>query len=147
MPTILSIVALAIAATFTAVLWRAVGVVSRRIEQPQPLADPVVSHDELTFLHKGVAQNEAAIAKLVLAVSDGIERVHRAETRVAKTVTNARRLVRNAGLEHEGLEAEHEEIRARDENGIEPLPTLPEEVAQTRTIRIPGGSLTIGAAS
>jgi len=109
--------------------------------RPQPLAN-----QEMLRMYDAIDKLESRVDKLTLAVSDGIERVHRAETRVAKTVTNARRLVRNAGLEHEGLEAEHEEIRARDDEGVEELPPMPTPVEETRTIRIPGGRLEIGAA-
>lgn len=83
--------------------------------------------------------------KLTLAVSDGIERVSRAENRIQKTVTSARRLVRDAGLEHAGIDAEHAELQPSDGEGVEPLPAVPEAVAQGRIIRIPGGNLRIGA--
>jgi len=143
---ILSIVALAIAGAFTGALWRLVGALSHTI----PTAQPVV-HQEAPA-HQGellAAQQialEARLDKLTLAVSDGIERVHRAESRIQKTVSAARRLVREAGLEHAGIEAEYEELRPADAEGVEPLPAVPEQVAETRTIRIPGGELKIGAA-
>lgn len=70
-------------------------------------------------LDKRVADNSAAIANLVVAVSDGIAHVKRHEVRVAKQVTGARRLLRENGLEHPGLEAEHEELRERDGEGSE----------------------------
>jgi len=91
-----------------------------------------------------VAELTTRLDKLTFAVSDGIERVARAENRIAKTVTSARRLVREAGLEHAGIEAEHDQLQPRDADPVQPLPAMPEEVAATRTIRIPGGSLMIG---
>jgi len=93
---------------------------------------PVDHQDALDLIN-------ARLDKMTLAVSDGIERVHRAESRIQKTVTSARRLVKENGLEHPGIDAEAAEIRERDENGIEPLPFVPEQVGATRTLRLPGG--------
>jgi len=114
-------------------------------EPPRPVVDPVDSPVTFGVVDVRLSKLESDHEKLTLAVADGIERVHRAETRISKTVLNARRKLREAGLEHEGLEAEHEEIRARDEEASEPLPTVPELMADTRTIRIPGGTLEVGA--
>lgn len=73
-------------------------------------------------LKASVASNYAEInqlrldlQQLTLAVDEGVRSVARAEKRVAKTVQGARKLVREHGLEHPGLEAEAEELRDRDE--------------------------------
>jgi len=82
---------------------------------------------------------------LTVAVSEGIAGYRRHEKRIQKTVSSARRLVREAGLEHAGIEAEYSELRPRDAEAIEPLSAVPEEVEPARTVRIPGGHLQIGA--
>jgi len=83
------------------------------------------------------------VDNLTLAVSDGIARVDRAEKRIQKTVTSARRLVREAYLEHAGIEAEYDELEPPDDLGVEPLPALPEEVESTASVRVPGGSISL----
>jgi len=91
-----------------------------------------------------VGELNARVDRLTNAVADGIERVARSENRIQKTVTSARRLVREAGLEHAGIEAEHAQLQPPDDPGVEPLPALPEEMEEARTVRIPGGRLQIG---
>jgi len=71
--------------------------------------------EEFLRLSQATTSNYAEIQELRLAVAEGITNVRRAEKRVAKTVQGARRLVRESGLEHPGLEAEAEELRERDE--------------------------------
>jgi len=69
------------------------------------------------------------IDALTLAVAEGIKGYKRAENRVQKTVTSARRLVRESGLEHAGIEAEYDELQSRDDEPVhvsEVLPLLPE---------------------
>lgn len=80
------------------------------------------------------------IDRLQLAVSDGIERVARAESRVSKTVTSARRLLAEGGIEHAGLEAEAEELRGRNEptSEAEPVPELQPVLVDDRPSGIPG---------
>lgn len=78
--------------------------------------------------------------RLRLAIAEGIERVDRAEKRVQKTVSSARKLVRENGLEHAGLEAEYSELLERDGEAspaVE-LPALPEPVVDDRPTGIPG---------
>lgn len=83
---------------------------------------------------------------LTLAVAEGIERVTRAEKRIQKQVTGARRLVREAGLEHPGIEAEFAELESRDAEAGQELPPVPTPLEERRAVRIPGGHLEIGAA-
>lgn len=82
--------------------------------------------EELSRLSQAIASNYALIMDLTLAVDVGIKDVKRAEKRVAKTVQGARRLVRESGLEHPGLEAEAAELRDRDGEASddEELPTV-----------------------
>lgn len=93
-------------------------------------------------------QDFEALRKLVedltLALDDGIRRVDRAENRIQKTVASARSAVRKAGLEHPGIEAEHDQLEPADDQGIITLPGVPEKVEGVRTVRIPGGHLTLG---
>jgi len=82
----------------------------------------------------------AGLADLTLAVDEGIKGYKRAENRVQKTVTSARRLIRENGLEHAGIEAEYEELHdGNDEPSPsgEVLPLFEEVEASTRT-GIPG---------
>ena len=116
-------------------------VLESRIDPVTPPAEP----KEAPAYWKLIAELEARVDKLTFAVSDGIERVSRAENRIQKTVTSARRLVREAGLEHAGIEAESEELQPPDGEGVEPLPPVPAEVGEARTIQIPGGTLSIGS--
>ena len=116
-------------------------VLGSRIDPVTPPAEP----KEAPAYWKLIAELEARVDKLTFAVSDGIERVSRAESRIRKTVTSARRLVREAGLEHAGIEAECEGLQPADVEGIEPLPPVPTEVGEARTVRIPGGTLSIGS--
>jgi len=142
MTVLLSIMVAVLAAALIATLWIVVGVVRRPIDPvPAPLEPlpPRAWQDDLTDLG-------LRIDRLTNAVADGIERVARSENRIQKTVTSARRLVKESGLEHAGIEAEAEQLRDTDDEGIQPLPAVPEEVEQARAIRIPGGYLTIGAA-
>jgi len=106
---------------------------------PAPPQNPSVTFENMRNLERRLDDFE-------IAVSEGIARVTRHEKRIQKTVTSARRLVREAGLEHAGIEAEYAELRDGDGEGIEPLPAMPEEVEAVRVVRFPGGSLEIGAA-
>jgi len=139
---ILSISVAAVSAAFIVASWRLVGAVSRKIEPspPQPPPAPTVT------LEGRILELELGLERLTVALDDGISGYRRAEKRIQKTVTSARRLVKESGLEHAALEAESEEIRGRDAEGIPPLSAMPTPVAATRTIRIPGGHLEIGAA-
>ena len=140
-PIVLSVLALVLLAALTVTIWWAVGTLSRSFEAPEPapdlktLVEKLAKHD---IDLQGLAYRQE---QLTLAVSDGIDRVDRAEKRVQKTIQNARRLVRESGLEHPALEAEYEEIREDDGGGSEPaaLQLLPPSVEEdTRQTGIPG---------
>jgi len=93
------------------------------------------------IVHK-LAMHDQELARLTLAISDGIQRVDRAEKRVQKSVTGARKLLRENGLEHPALEAEFEELHGEDGDGSETpeLQLLPGPVEPDPKTGIPGVS-------
>jgi len=145
MSTLLAVAILALTASGLTVYVVRV-VVSSRIDQHQLSPERSMTSYEFAELKTRVDKNWAEIQRMVLAVSEGIARVDRAENRIQKTVTSARRLVRDAGLEHAGIEAEYAELQPSDDEGVVSLSAMPEEMASTRTVRVPGGSLEVGAA-
>ena len=64
------------------------------------------------------------------AISEGIERVDRAERRIKATVARARKELSRRGYEDPGLDAEADELRNSDGNGSDErgLSTVPDEV-------------------
>jgi len=141
MSILLAVVVLALLTVAGATVYVGRAVLSHRIDRSVPGPDSTATEDLQLF----TATLRTDVDRLTLAVSEGIARVDRAENRIQKTVTSARRLVREAGLEHAGIEAEHAELRSPDDEGIEPLPAMPAPVDATRTVRIPGGILTLEA--
>jgi len=101
--------------------------IDRQRRLPAPEATPTPPLDEQLLL--GPVWEE--MADLKLAIDEGIRRVDRAEKRVQKTVTSARRLVRESGLEHAGIEAEFEELHGGNGEGVEPLPAVQPDVGGT----------------
>jgi len=143
MSILLAVAALALVAfgIFTLLSTRAV--LSYMTERSPTPSERVPS----TWTHDHISKLERDVENLTVAVSEGIAGYKRHENRIQKTVTSARRIVRDAGLEHAGIEAEFAELQPPDGEGIEPLPPVLEEVDKGRTVRIPGGHLTIGVAS
>ena len=95
--------------------------------EPEPLLTPELVAEMMA----GIAENSSRMDDLTLAVDEGIRFVKRAENRVQKTISSARRFVRESGLEpFAPLEAEAAELRDVDGDGSdEPgLPALPEPV-------------------
>lgn len=123
----------------TSLVWAGWAVLTK-IDRREPVPDPEWIQTSLMDLAKTVDRNAADIDKLRLAVSDGIERVDRAEKRVQKTVASARRLVAENGLEHAGIEAEAAEIAERDDApaASPEMPPLPEYVEPSGPTGIPG---------
>jgi len=144
MTILLAVVSLALMAFSVSTLLALRAVVSYRVERPVPVTEPSSTGVDEEKLNVVLIEINARIDSLKLAVADGIERVARAENRISKTVTSARRLVRENGLEHAGIEAEFEELQPANGEAVEPLPPLPEQVGETRTIRVPGGTIEIG---
>jgi len=73
---------------------------------------------------KGLADQQE---DMKLAISEGIERVDRAERRIRSSVARARKQLADRGLIDEGLEAEDASIRegdgeAGDRDGVQPVP-------------------------
>jgi len=87
-------------------------------------------------------ENNQRFNALTTAVSEGIAGFKRHEKRVQRTVTSARRLIRENGLEHAALEGEFEELRDGDgAPGEEPeLPSMPTLVAESYDTGHPGVS-------
>jgi len=79
----------------------------RHLDKPPTIQEPLETVDL-----------ERRLDDLTLAVDEGIRRIDRAESRVQKTVTSARRQLREAGIEHAGIEAEYEELHEGDDPGI-----------------------------
>lgn len=121
MSILLAVTALALLALTTAVVW-AGRVVSRTYEPRATVGDRSPTQNQLNTVQADLATVQDDLKSLTLAVAEGIERVSRAENRIAKTVTSAKRLVANAGLEHAGIEAEDQELRERDGEGSEDAP-------------------------
>ena len=137
---ILTIVAVVVALALAMYL----AYVARVFLPPTPTVEPVPDRFVTPSMLQDVVQlaekNAAQINDLTLAVSDGIQRSDRAEKRVQKTISAARRLVRENGLEHAGLDAEHEELLERDDGPSEAREVHPvfQEVAPLPPTGIPG---------
>lgn len=140
MNLLLAAIVLALAACCGSILYAVRVLVSSRIDQSLTQSLP----DKEGFNEQLYAEVIKRVEDLTIAVDEGIRRVDRAENRVQKTVTSARRLVSDAGLEHAGIDAEHEELQSSNGEGIEPLPAMPVEVEAVRTVRVAGGTLQIG---
>jgi len=135
MNILLAVAILALVSFTGSIVYVARAVVSYRNE-PGPSAP----HPEPTErVYREVTEMKGEIERMKFAVSEGIARVDRSEKRIQKTVTSARRQLREAGLEHAGIEAEHAELQSSNANGSEPLPIVPKQVGPTRTLRVPGG--------
>jgi len=145
MSTLLAVVILALATLSGLTVYVVRVVVSYRIDHRLTVPDPSDHSRSLDRHEAEIITLRNGLADLVLAVDDGIRRVDRAESRIQKTVTSARRLVKESGLEHAGIEAEASELRDRDDERVEPLPAVPTPVESPRAVRIPGGTLQIGA--
>jgi len=138
--TLLAVVAtLALVALTGSVLYAA-----RAFSRPSPVAppneNPSVTFENLRNLERRLDEFGEDLARLTTAVSEGIMGYKRHEKRIQKTVSAARRLVSENGLEHAGIEAEYEELQSGDgepSGGGEVLP-LREEVAPPTRTGIPG---------
>lgn len=131
---------LAALATLAGSLFWLARVVSRMIDRPAPVSDQSAIRKVVLELAAEVDRNRVAIGDLKLAVAEGVQHVLRAENRVKKTVTNAKKKLAAHGVVHEGLDAEAEELAERDgEAGAEPeLPLVLENVEDHRPTGVPG---------
>ena len=141
MTILLAVAILALLALTTSVVVAGRAIV-RSFDRPPPVPNWTDPTPEMDELRRQMGASNERHDSLKLAVSDGIERVHRAETRIAKTVTSARRLLAENSLEHAGLEAEYQEIQQRDAEPLEeaPLQLVPGVVEDHRPSGIPGVS-------
>lgn len=133
------VLATALLALAASVAWAGRAVV-RYLDRPEPVpaSDPTTLGPSVTF--ENMRNLERRLDEFQLALADGIQRVDRAEKRIQKTVTSARRLVANAGLEHAGIEAEAAELRDVDAPDItpEPVPAVQEDLEPSGPSGIPG---------
>lgn len=111
---------------------RATRALLRSIDASGSMEEPSFTESRLREIERGLDENSAKLEDLTLGVAEGIKRVDRAENRVQKTVTSARRQLREAGLEHAGIEAEFEELHTSDEGGSEDQGVLPLQEAVVR---------------
>lgn len=132
---ILALATAAMSAALTVLVTRAVRVAAPIIASAPPVPYPVPTPESADELLK----IRADMDRLKLAVSEGIARVDRSEKRIQKTVTSARRMVRDSGLEHAGIEAEFAELESPDAEADESLPPVQEQMGATRVVRFPGG--------
>jgi len=139
MNLLLALAVLALAALATSVVWAA-GVVSRSIAKIELLPHPEPTDGNPSVTFENLRNLERRLDDFSLALDEGIRRVDRAEKRVQKTVTSARRLVGQAGLEHAGIEAEYDELQPADDEAIPlgPVPPMFEEVGDDQPSGIPG---------
>lgn len=110
------------------------------IDRPPPSEHTQETEERLLWL-EGIAKGiDARFETLTQAVADGISHTKRAEKRVQKTVTSARRLIRESGLEHAAIDAEFEELHDGDEGGSAPeeLPAVQEVLEFDGPSGIPG---------
>jgi len=86
-----------------------------------------------------ITELRALMANLTLAVDEGVRHVSRAEKRVARTIQSTRKILTEHGLEHSGLEAEHDELRDLDggPSEEEQLRLMPTEVGEVEGQRPP----------
>ena len=145
---LLVVVLAALLALTASVVW-AGRVVLRTTDQAAPVGhstdtDAIVGRIEsdLSDLRREMDALVTGHASLTVAVSEGITGYKRHEKRVQKTVAGARKLLRDVGIEHAGLEAENDEIREFDEAGSEDeqLRLMPAQVADRGRTGIPGVS-------
>ena len=99
--------------------------------------------EQLGQVRGPVADIESWRDDLTIAVANGISHVDRAENRVKSTVKRARAELQKHGLEWEGLEAEHNDLRSRDGEGSLPEPMQPvsagvEPSLPTSILGVPG---------
>jgi len=109
------------------------------VQMPEMLGAPAVEDPRIEAL-------ETKIHDLVLAVSEGIQRVTRSENRVRAIVQGARRELAEHGFEHAGVEAEAGELRERDgdPSNEEELHAVPPDVGNGDDAPSPIPGVTVG---
>jgi len=139
MEILLAVAIVALTALTSSVIW-AVRVFRINFSSREPVLDPVKIAEFTGMWEIRLDGLGEEIDRIKIALSDGIARNDRAEKRIQKTVASARRQLREAGIEHAGIEAEHAELLERDESPgeDEQLRLLPESVEPPRRSGIPG---------
>ena len=139
MSILLAVVAGALLALTSSVVW--VGRVLLRTPTPAPTVDHWEENSRtLDRLQAEILLNRDELEKFRLALSDGIQRVANAEKRIQKTVTSAKRKLDSLGVEHPGLDAEHEALPQADGDAgpQEEMQLVPPTVERSRRTGIPG---------
>jgi len=87
-----------------------------------------------------VETHSARFEDLIFAISEGISKVERAESRIRATVRRARAELEEGGTYSPALDAEHQELRVIDGEGgrEEPVQPMREEVEAPDLTDIPG---------
>jgi len=106
----------------------ALGALGAATEDARRLALEAVAQAQ--DVHATCSTHEQRLNHMTLAVAEGIQHVDRAEKRINGAVTRARRQLREAGLEHPGLEAEAADLHVVHGGGGEEvrLPPVPAEM-------------------
>jgi len=82
------------------------------------LPDDIAALDlRLTAHEATIAELQATVAQLRIALSDGIEHEERRERRIQATVRRARKELQESGLAHDGLQAEFDGLSVIDGDG------------------------------
>lgn len=142
----MTLLAVGLTVALGALVFGALGVTSRLralegrapIEVPQPYDDTWIKSKtvELWGTIEAIQKN---VEDQTLAIAEGIERVGRAEQRVAETVRRAKRRADEAGYEDPGVEAEVAELQRRDADGGDQLqllqPGVEDDVGDVSSVR------------
>ena len=114
------------------------GVLLGQVEELQRWKADVAQYAQETSTAISALENQ--IADLVMAVSEGISKVERAEARIRATVKRARAELEEHGLSSPGLDAEAADLRATDGEGsrADGVPSVPAHVAAPDMAGIPG---------
>ena len=105
-------------------------IVSLRADQGHLKQASVAFGDQLELFGSQMGEVTRRLDETRLAVSEGIERVDRAERRIKATVKRARSELASRGFQDDGLDAENFELQLLDGDGSEPseLPAVHETV-------------------
>jgi len=113
---------------------------SKKIDRMEPVLHSAPTDKTSLDLHIRIDDLQTEIDKLTIGVSEGIAGYQRHEKRIQKTVTSAKRLLAENGLEHAALDAENDELPERNapSSEEEPLQLVPEDLEPARPTGVPG---------
>lgn len=142
----MTLLAVGLTVALGALVFGALGVTSRLrvLEQVVPMEvtppfDAAPIWESLSSKQTAILRLENQVDDQTLAIAEGIERVGRAEKRIAETVRRAKRRADEAGYEDPGVEAEVAELHRRDGDGSEQLqivqPDVEDDVGDASSVR------------